>query len=64
MAQLLPELTADWKVIRRLADAIAEVADEAVQTVVDDLHLHGTEDELDDLLDRVISLATTGDEPK
>ena len=59
----LPLLDADWKVIRRAADAIYEVVDNAVQVLVDEYDLPDDEATIDLLTERVYALATTGKEP-
>lgn len=59
---LLPDLTADWKAIRNLSDAIFECVQNAVQSLVDECDLPDDEDAIDLLTARVYALATTGEE--
>lgn len=56
----LSELSADWKVIRRLTDAIHEAVDNAVEWLLDEHPEVDQEDEelLQALSDRVFDLAT------
>lgn len=56
---LIPEIEADWKVIRRLADAIAECVDNTVNYLLEEYDLIEVEDEevLMELTDRVMDLA-------
>lgn len=56
----LPELTADWKAIRRLSDAIAECVDNTVQSLVDEYDLPDDEATIFAFTDYVMELATTG----
>lgn len=58
---LIPNLDADWKAVRRLSDAIAEAADHTVEWLMDEFNLdYDDEDAVNELTDRVITLATTG----
>lgn len=59
----LPDMTADWKAIRRLSDAINECVDNTVNDLVEWVGLDLTEEEVEHLFDRVLNLATTGEEP-
>lgn len=61
--KLIPELNAEWKVVRRLADAILECIDNAVEQLADEYELPDDEDAIGDLADRLHSLAMTGKEP-
>lgn len=60
----LPEMTAEWKVIRKVADAIFEVVDNAVDTLLEKYDLDNDERTVTALADQVLSLATTGEQPK
>ncbi len=61
----LPSLTADWKAIRRLADAltdaIAECVDGTVQELVDEFDLPDDEPTINAFTDYVYDLATRGE---
>lgn len=63
MANPLPDMTADWKAIRNLADAISECVDNTVQMLVDEFDLPDDGKTIDALTERVYLLATTGEPP-
>lgn len=63
MEPLFPDLTADWKVTRNCADAIAEAVGQAVGVLLDELEVPPTEEQTEELFDRVYALATTGELP-
>ena len=58
----LPEMDAEWRVIRRGADAFAEIVDNAVDQLVEEFGLP-TENErlIEELSDRVADLITMGE---
>ena len=62
--RLFPNLDADWKVIRRAADALNEVIDGVVQVLLDDVpHALYTDEQVEALTERVHWLVTTGMDP-
>jgi hypothetical protein len=56
----LPDLDADWRSIRRLADAIAECVDTTVQELIDEFDLPDDEATINAFTDYVAALATIG----
>jgi hypothetical protein len=59
----LADLTADWKAVRRVADVIAEVIDNAVEEVMTFRNVELTEENVEVVTDYVYALATTGKPP-
>lgn len=57
----LSDINAEWKVIRRAADAVSEVVDNAVQDLIDEYNIpDDDEDALNALTDHIYALVTTG----
>lgn len=61
---LLPDLSADWKAIRRLTDAIFECVDNTVADLIEGIpHALLTDEALEELTNRVANLAIKGEHP-
>ena len=64
---LVPDLTADWRVVRRAADALAEVIDNAVMELLESLTISPDrlqdEDLVNELTDRMFNFVTKGEHP-
>lgn len=61
---LIPDLHPEWKAIRRLADAIAECVDNAVEDLLEGVpSALRDEDRVEELTERVYNFATKGEHP-